>query len=167
MTVKKIVQNLSKTIGIDKKIYLASTGVIGEPLDPNKIIKKIPYLLKNLSNNSKSWLKAANAIRTTDTFPKVYSDKLTVDNSKIFINGIAKGSGMIAPNMATMLSLSLPMQSLVKEFKTKFFKIVEKTFNSITVDNDTSTSDMVLLIFVKNKINPKLELNKKEFFYKT
>tara|TARA_B100000287_G_scaffold213506_1_gene201531 strand:+ start:54 stop:1283 length:1230 start_codon:yes stop_codon:yes gene_type:complete len=169
MTVKKIVQNLSKTIGIDKKeIYLASTGVIGEPLDPNKIIKKIPYLLKNLSNNSKSWLKAANAIRTTDTFPKVYSDKLTVDNSKIFINGIAKGSGMIAPNMATMLSFIFTNAVISKkEFKTKFFKIVEKTFNSITVDNDTSTSDMVLLIFVKNKINPKLELNKKkEFFIK-
>ena len=82
------------------EIFLASTGVIGEPLDHEKIISKIPYLIENQKNNSEAWEKAANAIRTTDTFSKFHSEELHYDKDRIFINGIAKGSGMIAPNMA-------------------------------------------------------------------
>ena len=165
---KKIITALSLKLSINQKeIYMASTGVIGEPLDYKKIIRKIPLLIKNLNNNPKSWLKAANAIRTTDTFPKLYSEKIKYnEKEKIYINGIAKGSGMIAPNMATMLSFIISNITLEKsEIKKKFNNIVEKTFNSITVDSDTSTSDMVLLVLVKNKksLSPP---RKKEFFNK-
>ena len=165
---KKIITALSLKLSINQKeIYMASTGVIGEPLDYKKIIRKIPLLIKNLNNNSQSWLKAANAIRTTDTFPKLYSEKIKYNGKeKIYINGIAKGSGMIAPNMATMLSFVISNITLKKsEIKKEFNNIVEKTFNSITVDSDTSTSDMVLLVLVKNKksLPPS---KKKEFFNK-
>ena len=167
---KKIIKALSLKLSInEKEIYMASTGVIGEPLDYKKIIGQIPLLIKNLNNTPESWLKAANAIRTTDTFPKLHSEKIKFDKKENFyINGIAKGSGMIAPNMATMLSFIVSNIPLEKnETKKKFEYIVEKTFNSITVDSDTSTSDMVLLILVKNKNRKSLgPLKKKEFFDK-
>ena len=152
---------------------MASTGVIGEPLDYKKIIRKIPLLIKNLNNNPKSWLKAANAIRTTDTFPKLYSEKIKFDEKENFyINGIAKGSGMIAPNMATMLSFIVSNIPLEKDdTKTKFEDIVEQTFNSITVDSDTSTSDTVLLVATRkakhkpiNKFNDTRLIEFKENF---
>ena len=167
---KKIISALSFKLSVsEKEIFMASTGVIGEPLDYKKIIGKIPQLIKNLSNTPESWLKAANAIRTTDTFPKLYSEKIKYDKKENFyINGIAKGSGMIAPNMATMLSFIVSNIPLEKNgTKKKFKHIVEETFNSITVDSDKSTSDMVLLILIKNKnrktIGPQKE---KKFFDK-
>ena len=87
--VKKIVKKLASEINsYEDEIYVASTGVIGEPLDANKIIKKIPTLINKLKNDSESWLKAANAIRTTDTYPKkTHSEKFNGKNSKFFING--------------------------------------------------------------------------------
>ena len=162
---KKIISALSFKLSVsEKEIFMASTGVIGEPLDYKKIIGKIPQLIKNLSNTPESWLKAANAIRTTDTFPKLYSEKIKYDKKENFyINGIAKGSGMIAPNMATMLSFIVSNIPLEKnDTKTKFKNIVEQTFNSITVDSDTSTSDMVLLILVENKKRKSLSPQKKK-----
>ena len=165
---KKIISALSLKLSIsEKEIFMASTGVIGEPLDYKKIIGKIPQLIKNLSNTPESWLKAANAIRTTDTFPKLYSEKIKFDEKENFyINGIAKGSGMIAPNMATMLSFIVSNIPLEKDdTKTKFEDIVEQTFNSITVDSDTSTSDMVLLILVENKKRKSLSPQKKKKFF--
>ena len=165
---KKIISALSLKLSVsEKEIFMASTGVIGEPLDYKKIIGKIPQLIKNLSNTPESWLKAANAIRTTDTFPKLYSEKIKFDEKENFyINGIAKGSGMIAPNMATMLSFIVSNIPLEKnDTKTKFEDIVEQTFNSITVDSDTSTSDMVLLILVENKNRKSLSPQKKKKFF--
>ena len=165
---KKIISALSFKLSVsEKEIFMASTGVIGEPLDYKKIIGKIPQLIKNLSNTPESWLKAANAIRTTDTFPKLYSEKIKYDKKENFyINGIAKGSGMIAPNMATMLSFIVSNIPLEKDdIKTKFEDIVEQTFNSITVDSDTSTSDMVLLILVENKKRKSLSPQKKKKFF--
>ena len=161
ISVKKILNKLSNEMKIDpSEIYLASTGVIGEPLEHSKIISNIPKLIKNLDNNTESWIKAANAIRTTDTFPKYHSEKIHVNKNKsIFINGIAKGSGMIAPNMATMLSFIITNANLFsKDSQKKFKECVDRTFNSITVDSDMSTSDMVLLISLNNK---KEKLNKK------
>ena len=148
ISIKKIIEKLSTQMNVNKnEIFLASTGVIGEPLDHNKIISKIPYLLKNQKNNSESWEKAANAIRTTDTFSKFHSEELKYDKDRIFINGIAKGSGMIAPNMATMLGFIFTNVDLSSaDCKKKFKKCVDRTFNSITVDNDMSTSDMVLIV---------------------
>ena len=165
---KKIISALSFKLSVsEKEIFMASTGVIGEPLDYKKIIGKIPQLITNLSNTPESWLKAANAIRTTDTFPKLYSEKIKYDKKENFyINGIAKGSGMIAPNMATMLSFIVSNIPLEKnDTKTKFENIVEQTFNSITVDSDTSTSDMVLLMLVENKQRKSLGPQKKKKFF--
>ncbi len=164
----KIVNEISSKLKVPKKhIYIASTGVIGEPLDEKKIIKKIPFLISNLKNDSNSWLKASKAIMTTDTFPKTHSE-FFCGKSKIIINGIAKGSGMIAPNMATMLAfiftnLDFERNDCIKKFR----EIVDKTFNSITVDGDTSTSDMILFFSV-NENNKTIKLknkNRKQFFY--
>jgi glutamate N-acetyltransferase/amino-acid N-acetyltransferase len=125
------------------QVYTASTGVIGEQLDSSKIINHLknlsPYKLPN-------WSEAARAIKTTDTFTKIAKRTCEIENTKIEIIGIAKGSGMIAPNMATMLGFiftnaNLPSNVLQKILETEN----EKTFNSITVDSDTSTSDTVLL----------------------
>ncbi len=154
ISIKKILKKLSNEMKIHvNEIYLASTGVIGEPLEHSKIISKIPFLVANLTNKQESWVKAANAIRTTDTFAKYHSETLEMrTNEKIFINGLAKGSGMIAPNMATMLSFIITNANLSSPNCFKRFKdCVDKTFNSITVDSDMSTSDMVLLISLKNQ----------------
>lgn len=135
------------------KIFVASTGVIGEPFPFKKIIKSIDNYDKNKKSN---WLNAAKAIMTTDTFPKLKSVNTSIQGKKVIINGIAKGSGMIAPNMATMLgfiftdaNITRPvLQALLKE-------INEDSFNSITVDSDESTNDTVMLIstnYVKHKI---------------
>ena len=164
----KIVNEISSKLKVPKKhIYIASTGVIGEPLDEKKIIKKIPLLISNLQNNSNSWLQAAKAITTTDTFPKTHSE-FFFEKRNIIINGIAKGSGMIAPNMATMLAFIFTNLDFKREdCDEKLGEIVDKTFNSITVDGDTSTSDMILFFSVNDNNNTiKLEnKNRKKFFY--
>ena len=164
----KIVNEISSKLKVPKKhIYIASTGVIGEPLDEKKIIKQIPFLISSLQNDSNSWLKAAKAITTTDTFPKTHSESF-FEKRNIIINGIAKGSGMIAPNMATMLAFIFTNLDFKKEeCKEKFREIVDKTFNSITVDGDTSTSDMILFFSV-NDNNNSIKLKnqtRKKFFY--
>ena len=125
------------------QVYTASTGVIGEQLDSSKIINHI----KNLSpHDPPNWSEAAKAIKTTDTFPKIAKRTCKIDNAKIEIVGIAKGSGMIAPNMATMLGFLFTNANLPSNVLQKILEIEnEKTFNSITVDSDTSTSDTVLL----------------------
>ena len=164
----KIVNEISSKLKVPKKhIYIASTGVIGEPLDEKKIIKKIPYLISNLQNDSNSWLNAAKAITTTDTFPKTHSE-FFFEKRNIIINGIAKGSGMIAPNMATMLAFIFTNLDFKKqECVEKFREIVDKTFNSISVDGDTSTSDMILFFSVNDNNNSIKfnNTNRKKFFY--
>ena len=131
----RIVKELSKKMDVpEKEIFMASTGVIGEPLDEKKILKKIPFLISNLNNKPENWYQASKAIMTTDTYPKLHSEKI-LKNKDFFINGIAKGSGMIAPNMATMLAFIFTKFNFEKKYlKKKFIKIVDKTFNSITVD---------------------------------
>ncbi len=163
----KIVNQISTKLKVPKRyIYIASTGVIGEPLDESKIIKQIPFLISNLKNDSNSWLEASKAIMTTDTFPKTHSENF-FETRDIIINGIAKGSGMIAPNMATMLAFIFTnLEFKRKDFREEFQEIVNKTFNSITVDGDTSTSDMVLFFSVNdnnNSIKLKNETKKKFF----
>ena len=166
-SVRKILNKLSNEMNVDtNEIYLASTGVIGEPLEHSKIISKIPVLINKLNNKSKSWIQAANAIRTTDTYAKYHSEKVQMGKNKsIFINGLAKGSGMIAPNMATMLSFIVTNANLSSRYCLKQFRqCVDKTFNSITVDSDMSTSDMVLLISLKNG-EVKLNSKKSKLFF--
>ena len=163
----KIVNEISSKLKVPKRhIYIASTGVIGEQLDEKKIIKQIPFLISNLQNDSNAWLKAANAIMTTDTFPKTHSE-IFFEKKNIVINGIAKGSGMIAPNMATMLAFIFTNLDFKKEeCNEKFREIVDKTFNSITVDGDTSTSDMILFFSVNDNNNSiKLKNENREMFF--
>src|SRR5882724_11074383 len=125
------------------EVFLASTGVIGEPLDASKFDGVLGGLAESAEPGE--WLGAAKAIMTTDTFPKVATATVKIGKTAVTINGMAKGSGMIAPDMATMLSFiftdapisSAALQSLLKSG-------VEDTFNAITVDGDTSTSDTLL-----------------------
>lgn len=126
------------------EIYLASTGVIGEPLDHTKIEKALPDLKKKL--NADAWADAAAAIMTTDTFPKLATRSITVDGKKVTINGIAKGSGMIAPDMATMLAFVFTDARVDAELLQELLQQSNaKSFNAVTVDGDTSTSDTALL----------------------
>ena len=150
---KKIIQKLSKELSIkDNEIYIASTGVIGEPLDHGKIISKIPVLIKKLNNKPSAWLGAAEAIRTTDTFPKLDSKRLKT-NKSIIINGIERVWND-RPKMATMLSFIFTNAEISeKKFNKTFKEIVNETFNSISVDGDTSTSYLVLFVSVKNPYN--------------
>jgi glutamate N-acetyltransferase/amino-acid N-acetyltransferase len=127
-----------------EEVFLASTGVIGELLPHEKIISALPTLHDGLSDNG--WEAAARGIMTTDTFPKAATRTATIGGTEIRITGIAKGSGMIAPDMATMLCFvftdaRIPAPVLQKMLS----KGVDTSFNCTTVDSDTSTSDTVLL----------------------
>ncbi|OAG28774.1 hypothetical protein TH606_00435 [Thermodesulfatator autotrophicus] len=130
---------------LPEEILPASTGVIGERLPKEKIIEAIPPLIEGLSPDK--YQDFAKAIMTTDAFPKIASRQIEISGEKINILGIAKGAGMIAPNMATMLAFLLTDTSLAQD---KIYKIlkdtVDKTFNRITVDGDTSTNDTVYLL---------------------
>jgi glutamate N-acetyltransferase/amino-acid N-acetyltransferase len=131
------------------EIFLASTGVIGEPLDASKF----GPVMDGLAARAKAgdFLAAAKAIMTTDTFPKVATARARIGKATVTVNGIAKGAGMIAPDMATMLSfvftdaaIAAPaLQALLKDG-------VTDTFNAVTIDGDTSTSD-TLMIFATGK----------------
>ncbi len=122
-----------------------STGVIGEDLPVEKINSALPELLNKLSDNS--WVEVAEAIMTTDTIPKAVSSQINLDGNTITITGIAKGSGMIRPDMATMLSYIATDANISNKILDKvLLNAVNKSFNRITVDGDTSTNDSCLLI---------------------
>jgi glutamate N-acetyltransferase / amino-acid N-acetyltransferase len=127
-----------------KEVLVASTGVIGQKLPTDRISKAVPRLHANLKPTG--WPTAARAIMTTDTFPKGASATCEIGGVEVTIAGFAKGSGMIAPDMATMLAFvftdaNIPHAVLQKLLR----KATDKTFNCITVDGDTSTSDTLLL----------------------
>ena len=149
-------------------LLFASTGVIGEKFPTSKIKNGINYLVQKLKDkqNKILWFKAASAIMTTDTKPKLAYEECKIGNKIIKISGIAKGSGMIAPNMATMLSFIFTDANIPSVFlKTLLKKITATTFNSITVDSDTSTNDMVSIFAtgraknskIYNVLDPKLQ----------
>jgi glutamate N-acetyltransferase / amino-acid N-acetyltransferase len=126
------------------EIFLASTGVIGEPLDAEKFDGVFEKLAAEAAPDD--LLAAAKAIMTTDTFPKVASAKAMIDGVEVTIAGMAKGAGMIAPDMATMLSFVFTDAPIAADVLQKLLdKDVEDTFNAVTVDGDTSTSDTLLL----------------------
>jgi glutamate N-acetyltransferase/amino-acid N-acetyltransferase len=134
----------AKAVGCSaNEVYLASTGVIGEPLDATKFDGVLDTLAGQVAPGE--WMGAAKAIMTTDTFPKVATATVKLGKTSVTINGMAKGAGMIAPDMATMLSFiftdapitARALQSLLKSG-------VEDTFNAVTIDGDTSTSDTLL-----------------------
>ncbi|NHN86563.1 bifunctional glutamate N-acetyltransferase/amino-acid acetyltransferase ArgJ [Acetobacter musti] len=127
-----------------QEVFLASTGVIGEILPADRITKALPELHAGLSETG--WEDAARGIMTTDTFPKAALRKVEIEGVSVTIQGIAKGSGMIAPDMATMLGFVATDASLpAPVLQTLLARGITGSFNSITVDSDTSTSDMVLL----------------------
>ena len=130
------------------RVFAASTGVIGEPLPAETITSAMPTLSDQLADadNSAIWQAAAEAIMTTDTFPKGSAQTAWIGETEITIAGIAKGSGMIAPDMATMLSFVFTDAAIGAEALQAMLSDTNvRTFNSITVDSDTSTSDTVLL----------------------
>ncbi len=135
----------SKAVGCAAtEVFLASTGVIGEPLDASKFA----HLLGDMDKAAKAdfWTEAAKAIMTTDTYPKVATETVLLGETPVTINGIAKGAGMIAPDMATMLSFVVtdaPIKAAV--LQALLSRGVGPTFNSVTVDSDTSTSDTLML----------------------
>jgi len=123
-------------------VFIASTGVIGEILPDHKITNSLAGLYKNLGSE---WEASAEAISTTDTFSKGSYKKVNIGDTEVTIVGIAKGSGMIAPDMATMLAFIFTDAKLSKNILQNLLsKSVDRSFNSITVDSDTSTSDTVL-----------------------
>jgi len=134
----------AKAVGCSvSEVFLASTGVIGEPLDATKFNGVLGALAQQATPGE--WMDAARAIMTTDTFAKVATSTVKLGRATVTINGIAKGAGMIAPDMATMLAFVFTdapiaagaLQSLLKNG-------VEDTFNAVTIDGDTSTSDTLL-----------------------
>ena len=127
-----------------REVFIASTGVIGEPPPRDKILAGLAPAAAAASAGG--WMAAAQAIMTTDTFPKLATARAEIDGVGVAINGFAKGSGMIAPDMATMLAYvftdaAIPAKALQGLLKASN----ERSFNAITVDGDTSTSDTVLL----------------------
>jgi glutamate N-acetyltransferase/amino-acid N-acetyltransferase len=126
------------------EVFLASTGVIGEPLDATKFAGVLEATAARLSGGP--WEDAARAIMTTDTFPKLATARVLIDDVPVTISGIAKGAGMIAPDMATMLSFiftDAPIAAGV--LQAMLDKAVKTTFNAVTIDGDTSTSDTLLV----------------------
>jgi glutamate N-acetyltransferase/amino-acid N-acetyltransferase len=122
-----------------------STGVIAIPLPHEKITAAVPALFASL--HADNWLQAAEGIMTTDTLPKAFSKQLMINDQSVSITGISKGSGMIKPDMATMLSY-VATDALIEpeELQALLVQLVAGSFNSITVDGDTSTNDACVLI---------------------
>ncbi len=124
-------------------VYLASTGVIGEPLDASKFANVMGGLAAHAMPGA--WFDAAKAIMTTDTFPKVATARAKLGRATVTINGIAKGAGMIAPDMATMLAFVATDAPIAAPALRALLKSgVTDTFNAVTIDGDTSTSDTLL-----------------------
>ena len=153
--VAETVKATAKLVGCPKdQIYVASTGVIGEPVPPDYIAGKLPGMVRGLK--LRSWRAAAEAIMTTDTFPKAATRTAKIGNTEVTLAGFTKGSGMIAPDMATMLGFvftdaKIPARVLQSILKSG----ADKSYNAITVDSDTSTSDTVLLFATgKGKRHP-------------
>jgi glutamate N-acetyltransferase / amino-acid N-acetyltransferase len=134
-------------------ILFGCTGTIGEKFPETKIMSKIPDLLKNIkyTQNKYIWVKAALGIMTTDTQPKLAMEECMIGNTKVKIYGIAKGSGMIQPNMATTLGYIFTDANIPNDILKKLLKKnISNTFNAITCDGDTSTNDMIS-IFATSK----------------
>ena len=156
---KKLIESL-KRIEIEngyekskiKDLMFASTGVIGEKFPVDKILSNIPKLVENLriNQNKLIWIKMASSIMTTDTRPKVAFSEIKIGDKIVRISGVAKGSGMIAPNLATMFSFIFTDADISSVVLNKYLnKVLPNTFNAITVDSDTSTNDMVAIFSTK------------------
>jgi glutamate N-acetyltransferase / amino-acid N-acetyltransferase len=149
---------------LPKEIIFGCTGTIGEVFPYDKIVSQIPNLISKIryTQNKFIWMKAALGIMTTDTKPKLAMEECKIGNEKIKIYGIAKGSGMIYPNMATTLAYIFTDASLSNDILSKLLKKnINTTFNAISCDGDTSTNDMAT-IFATNKVKNSLIKNIKD-----
>ena len=155
-TVEHTVTAAAKRLGCRRnEVYIASTGVIGVPVPQDYISSKLPDVAKRLGKTK--WADAAAAIITTDTFPKAAMRKVKIGKADVSIVGIAKGSGMIAPDMATMLSFVFTDAKIPAPVLQRLLKdAADRSFNSITVDSDTSTSDTLLLAATGQVRHPKV-----------
>ena len=166
LTIKesKSQKGTSETVKI-KDLIFASTGVIGEEFPVDQIKDRLPDLVDKLrtDHNKMYWIKMASAIMTTDTKPKVAYEEIIIGDELIKISAIAKGSGMIAPNLATMLSFIFTNADINSNLlKTLLKRAVNNSFNAITVDSDQSTNDMVTIFSTRAvKIGPNISLNDK------
>ena len=166
LTIKesKSQKGTTETVKI-KDLIFASTGVIGEEYPVEKIKERLQNLVEKLrpEQNKMYWLKIASAIMTTDTKPKVAYEEIIIGDELIRICGIAKGSGMIAPNLATMLSFIFTNADINSNLlKTLLKRAVANSFNAITVDSDQSTNDIVSIFSTRSlKIGQNLSLNDK------
>lgn len=154
---QKVSRKVSQALSIpEAQLFLASTGVIGQRLPTARMIKAIPSLIEKLSDQGLPSI--AEAIMTTDTFPKLLSRTLVVGKNKVHITAMAKGAGMIHPNMATMLCFVLTDLAISPNLLDPLLrKAVDQSFNRISVDGDTSTNDMVLVLANGRAGNPLLE----------
>ncbi len=153
-----------------KSILFGCTGTIGERFPEEKIMTKTSELVKNIkyTQNKYIWMKAALGIMTTDTQPKMAMEECLIGNSKVKIYGIAKGSGMIQPNMATTLAYIFTDADIPNDILKKLLKKnIYNTFNAITCDGDTSTNDMISIFATSkaahSKINSITDIKIKEF----
>jgi glutamate N-acetyltransferase/amino-acid N-acetyltransferase len=144
-TVEATAKKAAELVGCDlDEVFIASTGVIGEPIPADHIPAKLPVLYGQIGPDQ--WAHAGRAIMTTDTFPKFATVTAQIGGREVRINGVAKGSGMIAPDMATMLGFLCTDAAIPAPVLQELLSgIVERSFNAITVDSDTSTSDTVIL----------------------
>ena len=155
---ESLASELSHELSISsKEVFIASTGIIGVPLPKEKIIKALPNIVSKLS--STGWGNSAKAIMTTDLSTKLTSSSFYIGKDKVTLGGIAKGSGMIHPNMATMLAFIATDANIDK--KTLNYALKEannQTFNRITVDGDTSTNDMAIILANGQAKNKKIKI---------
>lgn len=143
---REIAKKTAAALGISPElVYVSSTGLIGKPLPMTKVRKAIPEVVQKLSPSS--FEKAASAIMTTDIFPKIVSKRIKIAGETGTIAGMAKGAGMISPNMATMLSFIVTDIAInSKALDSALREAVKKSFNRLTVDNDMSTNDTMLIM---------------------
>ena len=162
VSVETITSMAAEVLNIPRsRVFSSSTGVIGEELPHNLIIDALGKMVAD--KTKQDIFEAAKAIMTTDTYPKGSVRKVLTDQGEITIAGIAKGSGMIAPNMATMLVYLFTDASVKKDALQSYLsEINERTFNSISVDGDTSTSDTVLMA-ATGKSGIRIEKNDESF----
>ena len=142
-----------------KNLIFGCTGTIGEKFPEEKIKLKIPELIKNIkyTQNKYIWMKVALSIMTTDTQPKIAMEECKIGNTSVKIYGIAKGSGMIQPNMATTLAYVFTDADISNDVLKKLLKKnIENTFNAISCDSDTSTNDMISIFSTAKSKHPKI-----------
>ncbi len=148
----KVAAAAARAVGCARtEVMLASTGVIGQVLDDRKIIARMP----TLARGEATWEAAARAISTTDTFPKGATREAVIAGHTVQVAGIAKGSGMIAPNMATMLAFVVTDASIAPAaLQAMIEPMVARTFNSVTVDGDRSTNDTLMVFATQRSGGP-------------